>query len=120
MKGLMGCVLYAASTVRAGPAAVAGVLRVTVTLPLMVVSDALVAVTVTVAGAGYGVSYIPVELMVPALRPLHEEQLTDQMTSLLNVPVPCTLAVNCCCEPIVAELGVTVIDVIPDEDFTVN
>jgi hypothetical protein len=55
MKGLMGCVGLPASTAKAGPAAVAGAARVTVALPLFVVSWVLVAVTVTVAGAGYGV-----------------------------------------------------------------
>jgi hypothetical protein len=43
------------STVSAGPAATAGGESVIVALPLFEVSKVLVAVTVTVAGAGYGV-----------------------------------------------------------------
>jgi hypothetical protein len=66
------------------------------------------------------VSYNPVELMLPALSPEHDEQATDHVTSLLKLPVPWTDAVNCCCVPIVAALGVTVIAVIPFEDFTVT
>lgn len=51
------CPEVLASTVSAGPAAAAGWVRVTVVLPLMplVAPEVLVAVTVTVAGAGYGV-----------------------------------------------------------------
>jgi hypothetical protein len=116
----MACILFAASTVSAGPAAVAGELSVTVTLPLAAVSCVLVAVTVTVAGAGYGVSYRPDELIDPALRPVHDVQVTDHVTVVLKLPVPCTFAVNCCCVPIVAVLGVTVIDVIGEAVFTVT
>jgi hypothetical protein len=43
------------STVRAGPVAVAGGFNVTTALPLLDVSCTLVAVTVTVDGAGKGV-----------------------------------------------------------------
>jgi hypothetical protein len=84
------------------------------------VSCVLVAVTVTVAGAGNGLSYSPVALIDPALSPAHDAQLTAHVTVVLKLPVPCTFAVNCCCVPIVAVFGVTVIDVIGEAVFTVT
>lgn len=81
--------------------------RVTVTVPLFVVSAVLVAVMVTFAGAGYGVMYSPAKLSVPGLRLPQERQLSAQVTALLKLPVPVTVAVNCCCVPIIAVLGET-------------
>jgi hypothetical protein len=71
------------STASAGPAAVAGALKVTVALPLTEVFCVLVAVTVTVAGAGYGVLYRPLELIVPGLNVLPEGAATAHVTPLL-------------------------------------
>jgi hypothetical protein len=57
--------------------------RVTVALPLLLVSWVLVAVTVTVGGAGYGVVYRPLELSVPGLRELPEGPASDHVTEPL-------------------------------------
>jgi hypothetical protein len=55
ISGLIARVWLPTSTVSAGPATVTGGDSVIVALPLFVGSKVLVAVTVTVAGAGYGV-----------------------------------------------------------------
>jgi hypothetical protein len=55
--------------------------------------------------------YSPVELSVPALKELPVGPESDQVTPVLKLPVPATEAANCTCVPMVAEPGVTVIDV---------
>jgi hypothetical protein len=47
-----------------------------------------------------------------------EGPVTDQVTVVAKLPVPVTVAVNCCSVPMVAALGVTVIEVIPDTGVT--
>jgi hypothetical protein len=108
----MACSGSVASTVSAGPAVVAGGCRLTVALPLTLVSPTDVAVTVTVAGAGYGVMYSP-ELPIDPMLPVHPDgPLTAHVTEWLYAPVPLTFAVNCCVVPMVAVEGVTVTPVI--------
>jgi hypothetical protein len=94
--------------VRYGPAAVAGAARVTVVLPETLGSVAEVAVMVTVAGAGYGVWYMPVVEMVPA-SPVQLAGGVTVQTQLGEVPLLID-AVNCWAPPIVTvgEFGVTV------------
>ena len=62
-----------------------GLSRVTVALALAVVSATLVAVTVTVFGFGKvcGATYIPAELMVPAVEFPPATPFTDQVTEVL-------------------------------------
>jgi hypothetical protein len=79
----MACVGAPTSTLKAGPAAVAGVDNAAVVLPDFVVSPTLVAVTVTVAGAGYGVVYNPAVVIVPGLNELSAGAVTDHVTALL-------------------------------------
>ena len=76
-------------------------------------SCALVAVTVTEAGAGYGDVYRPLDVMVPGLSVLPDGAATDQVTPELVTLEPLTVALNCCVEPIVtgAGLGVTTTEV---------
>ncbi len=74
---------------------VAGGASVTTALPDTEGVATLVATTVTVAGAGYGVSYRPVLLMEPALNALPGGPSTDQVTAVEKLPVPVTFAVNC-------------------------
>jgi hypothetical protein len=88
MYGLIALVWFPVSTVNDGPVALAARFNATVTLPLIEGVETLVAVTVTVAGAGYGVLYSPVVLMSPVV--------TDQVTAVLKEPVPFTVATNCC------------------------
>ena len=92
----MAWVWFPASTVSDGPAVAAGEFRVTVMLPDLVGSSVLVAVTVTVGGAGYGVVKRPPEVMVPGLKMLFGGEDTAQVTALLKLPVPETTGVNCC------------------------
>jgi hypothetical protein len=47
--------------------------------------------------------------MVPGLSVLPVGAATDQVTPLLKLPVPVTVAVNCTCVPMMAVFGVTVI-----------
>jgi len=77
----------------------AGLSTVTVALALAVVSATLVAVTVTVFGFGKvcGATYIPAELIVPAVEFPPATPFTDQVTEVLLVPV--TDAVNGCPAP---------------------
>jgi hypothetical protein len=84
---------------------VAGGLRVIVTLPEMDVSCTLVAVTVTVAGAGYGVAYSPLDEIVPGLRELPDGAATVHVTLLFVTAEPFTVAANCTVPPMVAEAG---------------
>lgn len=107
----LGVLAAFTSTLRSGPVAATGGLSVTVALSLTEVSSVLVAVTTTDCGAGYGVLYRPDALSVPGFRPLHDGQLSDQFTDLLKFPVLFTVAVNCGCVPITAEVGDTTIDV---------
>jgi len=72
----------------------------------------LVATTETVAGAGYGVVYKPLVLIVPALKALPGGPNNDQVTALLKFPEPETVAVNCTWVPMIATLGETLIEVI--------
>lgn len=76
-----------------------GLSTVTVALALAVVSATLVAVTVTVFGFGKacGATYIPAELIVPAVEFPPARPFTDQVTEVLLVPV--TDAVNGCPAP---------------------
>jgi hypothetical protein len=92
---------------------VAGAVRVTVELPETDVFWTLVAVTVTVAGAGYGVVYSPLDEMVPGLSELPEGAATVHVTLLFVTAGPFTVAVNCNVLPMVAEagFGVTVTEV---------
>ena len=87
-----------------------GFSRVTVALALSVVSAALVAVTVTVFGFGKfcGATYIPAELIVPAVEFPPARPLIDQVTEVLLVPV--TEAINGCPAPArtLAVVGATV------------
>jgi hypothetical protein len=47
--------------------------------------------------------------------PVQEEgPVTDQVTVVEKLPVPFTMAVNCCSVPMVAVFGVTVTEVIAD------
>ena len=43
-----------------------------------------------------------------------EGPVTDQVTVVAKVPVPITVAVNCCWVPMVAVAGVTMIEVTVD------
>jgi len=72
----------------------------------------LVAVTVTVGGAGKGVVYRPVAVTVPGLIEFPDGAATDHVTPLLKLPVPATVAANCTCVPITALFGDTAIEVI--------
>jgi hypothetical protein len=48
--------------------------------------------------------------MSPALRLLPEGAETDQVTVVLAVPKLLAVAVNCCCVPMTAEAGATVME----------
>ena len=93
------------STLSMGPVVAAGALSVTVTLPDTAVSCTLVAVTVTVVGAGYGVVYSPLAVMVPGLRVLPEGAASVQFTFVFVTPEPFTVAENCTVPPMMAEAG---------------
>lgn len=110
----MACVSFPASTLSAGPAAVAGAASVTVAAALFDVSPVASAVTVTVAGAGNGLSYNPVLSTDPTLPVQLLGPVTSHVTAELNVPVPFTVAENCAVVPIVtvAVVGVIVTPVI--------
>jgi hypothetical protein len=56
--------------------------------------------------------YKPDVLMSPGLRELPAGAATDQVTPVLNEPVPETVAENCTWVPTIAVLGETEIDVI--------
>src|SRR5689334_3688070 len=101
----MRCVTAPASTVRAGPVDCAGGVSATVAVPMTVVSWVLVAVTVMLEGAGYGVLSSPVEEMAPGLSELPEGAAMDQVTPPVT-PLG-SAALNCTCEPMTAEFGVT-------------
>ena len=96
----------------AGPLAATGWLKVTVALPLLLGSCVLVAVTVTVGGAGKGVVYRPAAVIVPGLIALPDGAAIDHVTPLLKLPVPATVAANCTCVPMMALFGVIAIEVI--------
>jgi len=101
-----------------------GGITVTVALPFFVTSACDVAVTVTVDGVGTaaGAVYKPDALMVPQAPPLQPAPETDHVTAEFAVPV--TVAVNCCCVPVVtltvagdtetATGGITVTVALPD------
>jgi hypothetical protein len=78
--------------------------------PVLDASAALVAVTVTVAGAGTadGAVYSPVPLTVPQAAALHPAPCTLHVTVVFDVPT--TDALSCCVPPVTTEvlLGVTV------------
>jgi hypothetical protein len=59
------------------------------------------AVTVTVAGAGNGLSYNPVLSIDPALPVQPTGPATPHVTAELYAPVPLTVPVNCAVDPIV-------------------
>ena len=83
-------------TALVGEMATPAAVTVTVALALLVVSAALVAVTVWVP-ACVGAVYSPVASMVPSLEFPPEILSTDQFT-LVSL-VPATAALNCCCAP---------------------
>jgi hypothetical protein len=78
--------------------------------PVLDGSAALVAVTVTVSGAGTadGAVYSPVPLTVPQAAALHPAPCKLQVTAVFEVPT--TDAFNCCVAPVITEVlaGVTV------------
>jgi hypothetical protein len=78
--------------------------------PVLDGSAALVAVTVTVSGAGTadGAVYSPVPLTVPQAAALHPAPSKLQVTAVFEVPT--TDAFNCCVAPVITEVlaGVTV------------
>jgi hypothetical protein len=78
--------------------------------PVLDVSAALVAVTVTVSGEGTveGAVYSPVPLTVPQAAALHPAPCTLHVTAVFEVPT--TDAFNCCVAPVTTEVlaGVTV------------
>lgn len=92
-----------------------GFCSVTVAVPFFVVSAALVAVMVTVFGAGRlaGAVYIPFESIVPVVALPPATEFTDQVTLVFVLPL--TAAANDSFDPtrMVAVAGVTVTEVVP-------
>ena len=94
MSGLMGCAGAVASTRSAGPNAAGGAANAMIALADLAGSAVLVALMVTVAGVGQGVTYNPLLLMVPSEALPPSTSLTDHFNSVLKLPVPSTVAVN--------------------------
>ena len=79
-------------------------------------------VTRLAVGTRLGAVYSPVGVIVPTVALPPGTALTSQCTVLLKIPVPCTVAVNCCVWPIPirAVRGVTVTPVIGEPSVTVS
>jgi len=73
-------------------------------------STRLVAFTVTESGAGKGVTYKPVSLILPSALLPPTTSSTFHFSALENPPAPVTVAVNCLLSPgiTVTEEGVSV------------
>ena len=99
MSGLIVRTTADVSTLSAGPVAAAGATKVTVALAVATLSALLVAVIVTVAGAGYGVWYNPVGESVPGLSEDPAGALRFHTNDVSLAPVTVTL--NCSEFPIV-------------------
>jgi hypothetical protein len=99
-----------------------GFCNVTAPLPILVVSCALVAVTVTLVGVGklLGAVYKPVALTVPSVALPPAVPFTDQVTFVFVLPV--TVAVNACVAPArkVALAGATTTERLLDGPVTVS
>ena len=106
----MACTGAPASTASAGPAATGSGARLIDAVANLLASARLTTFTVTEAGAGKGVTYKPVSLILPKVLLPPATSFTVHFKALANSPVPVTVAVNCLLSPgvSVTEDGVSV------------
>ena len=88
-----------ASTASAEPAASGGATSVIVAVANLLASTRLTTFTVTEAGAGKGVTYKPVSLILPTALLPPTTSFTVHFSGLENSPAPVTVAVNCLLSP---------------------